>query len=135
VGDRGPGFGARRASPAPDPRAPTPACRAPQSMTARTLFAKVWDSHVVHRLPDGPELLYVDLHLVHEVTSPQAFEGLRLAGRGVRRPELTVATVDHNVPTGDRSLPIADAIAARQVEALAPNARAFGIELFDLASP
>src|SRR5881392_4191774 len=104
-------------------------------MTARTLFDKVWASHVVRRLPDGPELLYSDLHLVHEVTSPQAFEGLRLAGRGVRRPELTVATVDHNVPTDDRTRPIADALAARQVGALAANAREFGIELFDLASP
>ena len=79
----------------------------------RTLFEKVWDAHVVHRLPEGPELLYVDLHLIHEVTSPQAFDALRLAGRRVRRPDLTVATVDHNVPTGDRSLPIADGIAAR----------------------
>ncbi|HZI23377.1 MAG TPA: 3-isopropylmalate dehydratase large subunit [Gemmatimonadales bacterium] len=107
-------------------------------MTPRTLFAKIWDAHVVQRLPgatDGPELVYVDLHLVHEVTSPQAFEGLRLAGRRVRRPERTVATVDHNVPTGDRSLPIADALAARQVESLSTNAREFGIELFDLASP
>src|SRR5438874_4007006 len=104
-------------------------------MKPRTLFDKVWASHVVHGLPDGPELLYVDLHLVHEVTSPQAFEGLRLAGRRVRRPELTVATVDHNVPTDDRTLPIADALAARQVGALAANAREFGIELFDLASP
>jgi 3-isopropylmalate/(R)-2-methylmalate dehydratase large subunit len=105
------------------------------SRPPRTLFANVWDAHVVHRLPEGPELLYVDLHLVHEVTSPQAFEGLRLAGRRVRRPDLTVATVDHNVPTGDRSLPIADQIAARQVGALAANAREFGIELFDLESP
>src|SRR5438105_6525609 len=104
-------------------------------MKPRTLFDKVWASHVVHGLPDGPELLYVDLHLVHEVTSPQAFEGLRLAGRRVRRPELTVATVDHNVPTDDRALPIADALAARQVGALSANAREFGIELFDLASP
>ena len=83
----------------------------------------------------GPALLYVDLHLVHEVTSPQAFEGLRLAGRRVRRPELTVATVDHNVPTGDRRLPIADQISARQVAALVRNAREFGVELFDLESP
>ena len=104
-------------------------------MKPRTLFAKIWDAHVVHRLAEGPELVYVDLHLVHEVTSPQAFEGLRLAGRRVRRPERTVATVDHNVPTGDRSLPIADALAARQVESLSANAREFGIELFDLASP
>jgi len=104
-------------------------------VTRRTLFAKVWDAHVVHRLPEGPELVYVDLHLVHEVTSPQAFAGLRLAGRRVRRPELTVATVDHNVPTDDRTRPIADPLAARQLESLAVNAHEFGIELFDLASP
>ncbi len=104
-------------------------------MTRRTLFAKVWDAHVVHRLAEGPALVYVDLHLIHEVTSPQAFEGLRLAGRRVRRPERTFATVDHNVPTGDRTLPIADALAARQVDSLSANAREFGIELFDLASP
>jgi 3-isopropylmalate/(R)-2-methylmalate dehydratase large subunit len=101
----------------------------------RTLFEKVWDAHVVSQLPNGPDLLYVDLHLVHEVTSPQAFEGLRLNRRGVRRPELTVATLDHNVPTGDRRLPIADEISARQVEALIQNAREFGIQLFDLESP
>src|SRR5881296_4614123 len=104
-------------------------------MTSRTLFDKVWAAHVVHQLPEGPALLYVDLHLVHEVTSPQAFEGLRQAGRRVRRPALTVATVDHNVPTGDRAAPIADPIAARQLEALAVNARDFGVELFDLRSP
>jgi 3-isopropylmalate/(R)-2-methylmalate dehydratase large subunit len=104
-------------------------------MTPRTLFEKVWDAHIVHRLPEGPVLLYVDLHLVHEVTSPQAFAGLRNAGRRVRRPELTVATVDHNVPTGDRRLPIADQASARQVEALVRNAREFGVELFDLDSP
>jgi 3-isopropylmalate/(R)-2-methylmalate dehydratase large subunit len=104
-------------------------------MTARTLFEKVWDAHVVSQVPDGPALLYVDLHLVHEVTSPQAFEGLRLAGRRVRRPDLTVATVDHNVPTGSRRLPIVDEIAARQIDALVWNAREFGIELFDLDSP
>jgi 3-isopropylmalate/(R)-2-methylmalate dehydratase large subunit len=104
-------------------------------MNARTLFEKVWDAHVVSQLPDGPALLYVDLHLVHEVTSPQAFEGLRLAGRRVRRPELTVATVDHNVSTGDRRLPIADEVSARQLDALVRNAQEFGIELFDLDSP
>ncbi len=104
-------------------------------MAPRTLFEKVWDSHVVHQAPDGPALLYVDLHLVHEVTSPQAFEGLRLAGRRVRRPELTVATVDHNVPTGDRRLPIADRTAALQLQALERNAREFGVELFDLNAP
>ena len=101
----------------------------------QTLFDKVWEAHVVRRLPEGPELLYVDLHLVHEVTSPQAFAGLRLAGRGIRRPELTVATVDHNVSTGDRSLAVEDPISARQLEVLAENAHAFGIELFDLHSP
>ena len=101
---------------------------------ARTLFEKVWDAHVVSQVPGGPALLYVDLHLVHEVTSPQAFEGLRLQHRRVRRPELTVATVDHNVPTGDRRLPIADDTSARQVEALRRNAREFGIQLFDLDS-
>jgi len=101
----------------------------------RTLFAKVWDAHIVHQLGDGPVLLYVDLHLVHEVTSPQAFGGLRGAGRRVRRPDLTLATVDHNVPTGDRALPIDDAVAQRQLEALSANARDFGVELFDLRSP
>jgi 3-isopropylmalate/(R)-2-methylmalate dehydratase large subunit len=100
-----------------------------------TLFDKVWDSHVVHQDDGGPALLYVDLHLVHEVTSPQAFEGLRLAGRRIRRPDLTLATVDHNVPTGDRSLPIADQVAARQLSTLVSNARAAGIELHDLGSP
>jgi 3-isopropylmalate/(R)-2-methylmalate dehydratase large subunit len=110
-------------------------------MTPRTLFEKVWDAHVVGPAEpdaagaDAPALLYVDLHLVHEVTSPQAFDGLRLAGRRVRRPDLTVATVDHNVPTGDRRLPIADEISARQVAALVRNAREAGVELHDLASP
>jgi 3-isopropylmalate/(R)-2-methylmalate dehydratase large subunit len=106
-------------------------------MRARTLFQKIWDAHVVHQLPEGggPTLVYVDLHLVHEVTSPQAFDGLRRAGRRVRRPDRTVATMDHNVPTGDRALPIADPLAAAQLEALAVNAREFGIELFDLNSP
>jgi 3-isopropylmalate/(R)-2-methylmalate dehydratase large subunit len=104
-------------------------------MTARTLFEKVWDEHLVKPADEGPALLYVDLHLVHEVTSPQAFEGLRLAGRAVRRPDLTLATVDHNVPTGDRSLPVTDPVAERQLEALRQNAPAFGVELFDLDSP
>lgn len=103
----------------------------------QTLFEKVWDAHVVQRLTDDVALLYVDLHLVHEVTSPQAFAGLRREGRRVRRPERTLATVDHNVPTGERSgaRPIADAVAATQVETLGANARDFGIELFDLTSP
>src|SRR5947209_1537259 len=101
----------------------------------QTLFDRIWSAHVVQELADGVALLYVDLHLVHEVTSPQAFAGLRRESRGVRRPERTLATVDHSIPTGDRSRPIADAVAARQVEALGSNAREFGIELFDLASP
>ncbi|HEY8104723.1 MAG TPA: 3-isopropylmalate dehydratase large subunit [Gemmatimonadales bacterium] len=104
-------------------------------MAPRTLFEKVWAGHVVHQPDDGPALLYVDLHLVHEVTSPQAFDGLRLAGRRVRRPTRTLATVDHSVPTGDRSLPIADPIAARQVGVLERNADEFGVELFGLDSP
>src|SRR6266487_1224172 len=96
-------------------------------MKPRTLFDKVWASHVVQRLPDGPELLYVDLHLVHEVTSPQAFEGLRLAGRRVRRRDLTVATMDHNVPTLDG--PITDPLAKAQLEALRANCEEFGVAL------
>src|ERR1700757_3513649 len=98
----------------------------------RTLFDKLWDAHVVCEPAGEPTLLYIDLHLVHEVTSPQAFDGLRAAGRGVRRPELTVATVDHNVPTTDRSLPIADPIAAKQIDTLRKNCPAFGIPLFDI---
>ena len=93
----------------------------------RTLFDKVWDAHVVRTFDDGRTLLYIDRHLVHEVTSPQAFEGLRLTGRAVRRPDLTFATIDHNVPTTDRSQPIADPIAARQIETLRQNCAAFGI--------
>ncbi len=104
-------------------------------MSPRTMFDKIWDSHVVHREPGKPDLLYVDLHLVHEVTSPQAFDGLRAAGRRVRRPELTVATVDHDVPTSDRSLPIEDALARRQIEALERNTREFGITYYDMHSP
>src|SRR5437899_1866553 len=101
----------------------------------QTLFDRIWSAHVVQELADGVALLYVDLHLVHEVTSPQAFAGLRREGRKVRRPERTLATVDHNVPTSDRSVPIADPVSARQVDALDTNARDFGIELFGLTSP
>src|SRR4029077_5962595 len=104
-------------------------------VTVRTLFDRVWDAHVVQQLTDDVALLYVDLHLIHEVTSPQAFAGLRGASRRVRRPERTLATVDHSIPTGDRSRPITDPVAARQVDALGANAREFGIELFDLTSP
>ena len=92
-----------------------------------TLPEKVWQRHLVRSAPGEPDLLYIDLHLVHEVTSPQAFDGLRLAGRRVRRPELTVATEDHNVPTADIDQPIADPVSARQVEVLRENAAEFGI--------
>src|SRR5271154_6563730 len=99
-----------------------------------TLFDKIWNEHVVcvpaGRLP----LLYIDLHLVHEVTSPQAFEGLRVAGRKVRQPQRTVATVDHNIPTEPRGTPITDPIAARQIQALQQNCKDFGVPLFDMDS-
>src|SRR3954449_1245560 len=98
----------------------------------RTLAEKVWDEHVVRSSPPAPDLLYVDLHLVHEVTSPQAFDGLRLAGRQVRRPDLTLATEDHNVPTVDTHLPIADPVSRTQVETLRKNAAEFGIRLHPL---
>ncbi len=100
----------------------------------RTMFEKIWDAHLVYEEQGRQPLIYIDLHLVHEVTSPQAFEGLRLAGRPVRRPELTVATADHNVPTTDRLLPIADPISRRQVETLRANCREFGVKLYDLDS-
>ena len=101
----------------------------------RTLFNKLWDAHVVREARGEPTLLYIDLHLIHEVTSPQAFDGLRQASRKVRRPDLTFGTVDHNVPTTDRSLPIADATAATQIETLRRNCHEFGIQLFDIHSP
>jgi len=101
----------------------------------RTLFEKIWDAHVVAEPSGQPPLLYIDLHLVHEVTSPQAFAGLRAAGRRVRQPLRTVATVDHNIPTTPRGTPITDPIAARQIEALQRNCREFGIPFFDIDSP
>jgi 3-isopropylmalate/(R)-2-methylmalate dehydratase large subunit len=104
-------------------------------MSKQTLFDKIWEKHVVFEQQGRPTLLYIDLHLVHEVTSPQAFEGLRLSNRKVRRPELTFATMDHNVPTTDRSLPIEDPISARQIETLRQNCEDFGVKLFDLNSP
>lgn len=104
-------------------------------MKPKTMFEKIWEAHVVHEEPGKPSLIYIDLHLVHEVTSPQAFEGLRLAGRKVRRPDLTFATMDHNVPTTRRSLPIADPVSAQQMETLARNCKEFGVTLFDLNSP
>ncbi|WP_018640564.1 3-isopropylmalate dehydratase large subunit [Parafrankia elaeagni] len=101
----------------------------------RTLAEKVWDAHVVRRADGEPDLLYIDLHLVHEVTSPQAFEALRLAGRPVRRPDLTLATEDHNVPTADTLLPIADPVSRAQVEALRKNCAEFGVRLFPMNDP
>ncbi|HET8591957.1 MAG TPA: 3-isopropylmalate dehydratase large subunit [Nakamurella sp.] len=98
----------------------------------RTLAEKVWDAHVVRRVEGEPDLLYIDMHLVHEVTSPQAFEGLRQAGRRVRRPDLTLATEDHNVPTTGIHLPIADAVSRTQVETLRANCAEFGVRLFPM---
>ena len=102
-------------------------------MPPQTLAEKVWERHVVHRADGEPDLLYVDLHLVHEVTSPQAFDGLRLHQRPVRRPDLTVATMDHNVPTTPG--PVTDTVSKRQMDALSANAREFGITLFPMGSP
>jgi 3-isopropylmalate/(R)-2-methylmalate dehydratase large subunit len=101
---------------------------------SRTLFEKIWDAHLVRAAANEPALLYIDLHLVHEVTSPQAFDGLRAAGRKVRRSDLTIATVDHNVPTTSRLAPIEDPVAARQIETLRRNCAEFGVELFDIDS-
>ncbi len=104
-------------------------------MAPRTVFEKIWDSHIVVEESGRPSLIWVDRHLVHEVTSPQAFEGLRLAGRRVRRRDLTFATVDHNVPTTDQSLPIEDPTSAKQVEVLRQNCKDFEITFFDLKNP
>jgi 3-isopropylmalate/(R)-2-methylmalate dehydratase large subunit len=98
----------------------------------KTLSEKVWDRHVVREAAGEPDLLYVDLHLVHEVTSPQAFDGLRLAGRKVRRPDLTLATTDHNVPTVGLDLPLADPVSARQIEALRANCAEFAVPLYPM---
>ena len=103
-------------------------------MAAKTLFEKIWDEHVVHAEPHHPALLYIDLHLIHEVTSPQAFAGLRESGRKIRAPHRTYATMDHNVPTTNRSLPIADPDSKLQVETLRKNCEDFGIKLYDLGS-
>jgi 3-isopropylmalate/(R)-2-methylmalate dehydratase large subunit len=103
-------------------------------MKPRTIIEKVWDSHVVHEQPGAPALLYIDLHLVHEVTSPQAFSGLRERGLKVRRPDLTLATADHSIPTTDRSLPIVDQIAAKQLRQLEKNCSDFGIPCFGIHS-
>jgi 3-isopropylmalate/(R)-2-methylmalate dehydratase large subunit len=104
-------------------------------MKARTIIEKVWDNHVVAEQPGAPALLYIDLHLVHEVTSPQAFDGLRRRGLKVRRPDKTIATTDHSTPTTPRSLPILDKVAAAQVAQLEVNCKEFGIRCFDFQSP
>src|ERR1700727_1027721 len=105
-------------------------------MAARkTLFEKIWDAHLVAEPSDRSSILYIDLHLVHEVTSPQAFDGLRVARRKVRQPARTVATVDHNIPTEPRGTPITDLIAAKQIAALQSNCKEFGVRLFDMDSP
>ena len=101
----------------------------------KTMYEKIWETHLVRASADAVPILYIDTHLVHEVTSPQAFEGLRLNNRKVRRPDLTFATMDHNVPTTDRSLPITDLIAAKQMETLAENCAEFDIPLYDIDSP
>ena len=104
-------------------------------MSPKTMFEKIWESHLVHEEEGQSSVIYIDLHLVHEVTSPQAFEGLRLAGRPVRRPDLTIATVDHNTPTWDLSLPVTDEISKQQLDALEVNAPDFGVTLYDRFSP
>ena len=104
-------------------------------MPSRTLFETIWDAHVVRQVPGEPPLLYIDLHLVHEVTSPQAFEGLRLSGRKVRRPDLTIATMDHNTPTWPLTQPVTDTVAKEQLDALERNCKEFGVRLEDRFSP
>src|SRR5690606_24249185 len=101
-------------------------------MGSQTLFEKIWDQHVVHEEPDGTTLLYIDRHLVHEVTSPQAFEGLRLAARKPRRPGAALAVPDHNVPTTDRRRGIADPMSALQVSTLEANCAEFGITYYGM---
>src|SRR5262249_58721437 len=102
---------------------------------AQTLSQKVWEQHVVRRAGGEPDLLYIDLHLVHEATSPQAFDGLRMAGRTVRRPDLTIATMDHNVPTAGLDKPLDDPISAKQMEVLAKNCEEFGIRCYGMRDP
>jgi 3-isopropylmalate/(R)-2-methylmalate dehydratase large subunit len=101
----------------------------------RTLFDKIWDSHIVETLPDGTCILYIDRHIIHEVTTPQAFEGLRLAGRKVRRPDATIAVVDHNIPTTDRSVGIAEEESRIQIETLEKNVAEFGVPYFPYTDP
>ena len=104
-------------------------------MSRRTLYEKIWESHVVSEDAGQAALIYIDRHLVHEATSPQAFSGLKVAGRKVRRPDLTFAVVDHSIPTKNRHLPITDDVAAAQMEALTRNCREHGILFFDMDSP
>jgi 3-isopropylmalate/(R)-2-methylmalate dehydratase large subunit len=101
----------------------------------KTLFEKIWDAHVVVEKENNPSLIYIDRHLIHEVTSPQAFDGLRMNNRTIRRPDLTIATMDHNVPTNNRSLPIFDKISEIQIQTLEKNCSDFNIQLFDMTSP
>ena len=105
----------------------------------RTLFDKIWDNHVVYQEKDAahgnPSLIYIDCHLIHEVTSPQAFAGLKQLGRKVRRPDLTFATMDHNVPTTNRSIPVIDSDSSIQMHTLRENCNEFGITLYDMLSP
>ncbi len=104
-------------------------------MSPRTLADKVWEAHLVRQAEGEPDLLFIDLHLVHEVTSPQAFDGLRMAGRPVRRPDLTVATADHNVPTTDIDKPVADPVSAKQLQVLSANCAEFGIRCYPMGDP
>src|SRR6202453_3192273 len=104
-------------------------------MAPRTLTEKIWDAHVVHAAENEPDLLFINLHLLHEVTSPQAFDGIRLAGRKVRRPDLTLATADHNVPTKDIDKPIEDETPRKQTEARDATCAAFGIALYPMGHP
>src|ERR1700692_2272930 len=101
----------------------------------RTLFEKIWNAHMVAQPSGRSPIIYIDLHLVHEVTSPQAFDGLRVSGRNVRELARPVATVDHNIPTEPRGTPITDLIAAKQIAALQANCKEFGVRLFDMDSP
>src|SRR5258708_9854268 len=113
---------------------PRPARLGCRIMTPRTMYRKIWDAHVVHEAPGEPSLIYIDRHLVHEGTSPQAFAGLKEAGRKVRRPDLAFAVMDHSVPTKNRNLPILDEAAMGQFSALERNCRCAGITLFDMFS-
>src|SRR2546421_4229527 len=104
-------------------------------MQPKTMFEKIWNAHVVEEEAGKPAILYIDLHLIHEVTSAQAFDGLRMSHRKVRRPELTLATMDHNIPTTDRSQPVKDPISKKAIDTLENNCKEFGIECFTMRHP